>query len=76
MIVGFLWSGFSKSGFSVRGLSPCSGFRSSPKTMFLSTTKNISHRSYVADQNYVSHKKIFCGNKKKYLTPKRETRVD
>ena len=30
--------------------------------------KIISHRINVAQQNYVSHKKICCGNKKDYVT--------
>ena len=30
--------------------------------------KKISHRTYAAYENYVSHKKIFCGNKKNQVT--------
>ena len=33
--------------------------------------KNISHKVNVTQQNYVSHKKICCGNKKNYVTPKK-----
>ena len=38
----------------------------------MSTTKKIFHIEVnVAQQNYVSHKKICCGDKKRYVTPKR-----
>ena len=36
------------------------------------STKKIFHIEVnVAQQNYVSHKKICCGDKKRYVTPKR-----
>ena len=38
--------------------------------------KKIRHRSYVAHQNCVSHKKICCDNNKNYVTHKREIHVD
>ena len=39
------------------------------KTM-LCQQVNVSYRSYLAHQNYVSHKKICCGNKKSCDTQK------
>ena len=46
------------------------------KKLWCVNKKNISQRSYVAHQNYGSHKRICCGNKKKYVTPKKETHSD
>ena len=37
----------------------------------VSTKKTFHIEVNVAHQNYVSHKKIRCGNKKDYVTPKR-----
>ena len=35
------------------------------------STKKYFTEVHVAQQNYVSHKKICCGDKKNYVTPKR-----
>ena len=37
----------------------------------VSTEKIFHIEVNVTQQNYVSHKKICCGNKKNYVTPKR-----
>ena len=39
-------------------------------------TKRYFTNNYVTQQNYVSHEKICCGNKKNYVTSKTETHFD
>ena len=45
--------------------------------MYVVSTKKIFHIEVtLAGQNYVSHKKICCGKKENYVTPKKEAHVD
>ena len=41
------------------------------QTTVVSTKKVFHMKVNVAQQNYMSHKKICCGDKKNYVTPKR-----